>query len=48
MQECSRLPQLKLGENAVNNHIETARLYHICRNRVKGWLDWYQSTEGAD
>lgn len=45
MQECSRLPKLKPGDNAVENHIESARLYHVCSNRVKGWIDWYQSTE---
>lgn len=47
LQECSSLPKLKAGENAVTNHIESVRLYHICRNRVKGWIDWYSSTEGA-
>lgn len=45
MQECSRLPKLKPGENGVDNHIESARLYHVCSNRVKGWIDWYRSTE---
>ncbi|WP_409482588.1 hypothetical protein [Noviherbaspirillum sp. ST 5-3] len=37
---------LKDGEDAVDNHIELSRLYHVCRNRVAGWIDWYRSTEG--
>lgn len=48
MQECGRLPKLKAGENAVDNHIESARMYYDCSNRVKGWIDWYRSTEGEE
>ena len=39
------LPLLKAGENAVDNHIETARMYHACANKVDGWIDWYDSTK---
>lgn len=44
---CPPLPTLQPGENAVNNHIEAARLYHACSNKVRGWIDWYTWTEGA-
>lgn len=44
---CGTLPTLQPGQNAVNNHIEVARLFHACRNKVAGWIDWYTATEGA-
>lgn len=47
MTECRSLPALTPGQNAVSNHIEVARLYHLCRNRVRGWIDWYTATESA-
>lgn len=49
MTECEDgLPLLKPGENAVNNHVESARLYHLCSNKVSGWIRWYQETEGIE
>lgn len=36
------------GQNAVNNHINTANLYHLCANKVAGWIDWYTNTERID
>lgn len=44
----AHLPTLKAGENAVDNHIESARLYHVCRNKVTGWIDWHKSTEASE
>jgi hypothetical protein len=32
----------------VNNHLEVARLFHQCSNKVAGWIDWYDSTEKAN
>lgn len=47
MTDCPSLPALKPGQNAVNNHIEVTRLYSQCRNRVRGWIDWYTTTEAT-
>lgn len=49
MTRCPKtLPEVKPGENAVSNHLVSARIYHRCRNKVDGWIDWYQRTEGGD
>jgi hypothetical protein len=48
MVKCPPLPKAKAGENAVNNHIETARLYRQCQNKTAGWIDWYTATEGPE
>lgn len=29
----------------MNNHIESARLFHACSNKVNGWIDWFHGTE---
>lgn len=47
MVRCGTLPILQPGQNAVNNHIESMRLFHLCANKVAGWIDWYGQTEGA-
>lgn len=45
--KCPPLPKVTPGENAVNNHIVTARMYVRCQNKTAGWIDWYTTTEEA-
>lgn len=47
MTPCRTLPALQPGQNAVNNHIESARLYKLCANKVRGWIDWFTTTEAT-
>lgn len=46
MIECEEQPPLKPGQDAVENHIETMSIFHNCKAKVRGWIDWYEETEG--
>lgn len=43
---CPPLPQPTTGtaQALLQNHIETARLYHLCRNRQQDLADWLRVT----
>lgn len=44
---CPDLPQPASGQlpDLLANHVETARRYHLCRERQRGLTEWIEATD---